>query len=223
MKRKYPVFAVIFVISLLIGIQAVEVVDANPIARDSLPNQEEFKVTIKTPYNNTSFKDSNIQLNFTVSFTEYWKAYPIGYYYASLSSVDVYLDRNLSVHYKNHPNNYSYWINQTSTGQHILNVTANFVIQYMGLGSSSYPKAISKIVYFTVEQQEPNPSTMPTSATDLLSNSMLILAIAAVIVIVAVAVVSLVYFKRRGSHEDKLISVCRCVFGLKLIVFSYVD
>jgi hypothetical protein len=36
MKRRYALFAVIFAVSLLIGIQAVEIVDANPVNHHSL-------------------------------------------------------------------------------------------------------------------------------------------------------------------------------------------
>jgi hypothetical protein len=184
------------ILALVIGIQAVEVVDANPYPRDSLPDQGEFAVTIKTPNNNTLLRDGNIPLNFTVSYTEAWKAYPMWYYTASLSSVDVYLDGNkTSFDTQYGSNNYSGWINQTSPGHHVLNVTANFIIQYASF--SSFPKVVSKAVYFTVEQQEPIPSAAPSKDTDLLSNSMALLTIVIVIVILAVALVSLLYFKRR--------------------------
>jgi hypothetical protein len=194
--KRYALFVVMFVVSMLIGIQAVEVVVANPYPRDSLPDNGEFAVTIKTPNNNTLLRDGNIPLNFTVSFTEAWKAYPMWYYTASLSSVDVYLDGNkTSFDTQYGSNNYSGWINQTSPGQHVLNVTANFLIQYASF--SSFPKVVSKAVYFTVEQHEPIPSAVPSKDTGLLSNSMALLTIAIVIVIVAVASISLVYFRRR--------------------------
>jgi hypothetical protein len=61
-------------------------------------------------------------------------------------------------------------------------------------------EVISKIVYFTVEPQEPSDSTMPSSATNLLSNSMALLAIASLIVIVVVASILLVYFKKHKPN-----------------------
>jgi cobalamin biosynthesis Mg chelatase CobN len=219
MMRRTALFAVILAISILIGIQAVEVVGANPLSL-GLPNQGEFGVTIETPSNNTIFKKSNIPLNFTISYTQQWNSYPYWCSYASIASIEVYLDGNLSIQHTSHQvdyylngtkttyarqndqNNYSDWVNQTSSGQHMLNVTAHFTIQYHdNTMSYSYPKVISKLVYFTVEQQEPSASTMPSSATDLLSNSMPILTIAIVIVIVAVACVSMVYFKRRKGKQ----------------------
>jgi hypothetical protein len=184
------------ILALVVSTIDVEVVDANPYPRDSLPDNGEFAVTIKTPNNNTLLRDGNIPLNFTVSYTEAWKAYPMWYYTASLSSIDVYLDGNKTGFDSQYgSNNYSGWINQTSPGQHMLNVTANFIIQYASF--SSFPKVVSKAVYFTVEQQEPIPSAVPSKDTDLLSNSMALLTIAIVIVVVAVASISLVYFKRR--------------------------
>jgi hypothetical protein len=220
MKRKYAVYSIIFAVSMLIGTQAIEVVDANPLSR-GLPNQGEFGVTIETPSNNTIFKKSNIPLNFTISYNEQWNSYPYWCSYASIASIEVYLNGNLSIQHTSHQvdyylngtkttyanqndqNNYSDWVNQTSSGQHILNVTAHFTIQYHdNTMSYSYPKVVSKIVYFTVEQQEPSASTMPSSATELLSNSIPILTITTVIVIVVVASISLVYFKKHKPNTE---------------------
>jgi hypothetical protein len=216
MKRRYALFAVIFAVSMLIGIQAIEVVDANPLSK-GLPNQGEFDVTIETPSNNTLLKKSNIPLNFTIRYNEQWNSYPYWCSYASIASIEVQLDGHLSIQHTNHQvdyylngtkttyirqndqNNYSDWVNQTSSGQHMLNVTAHFIIQYHdNTMNYSYAKVISKIVYFTVEIPEPSASTMP-SATDLLSNSIPILAITAVIAIVAVVSISLVVFRKRSQ------------------------
>ena len=67
MKRSYAVFAVTFVVLVLIGIQAVEVVDANPVLWPSTPNQEKPTLTTKTPQNYTTYKDSTVYFNFTVT------------------------------------------------------------------------------------------------------------------------------------------------------------
>jgi hypothetical protein len=50
MKRRYAVFAVVFAVSMLIGIQAVEVVDANPIPWAFNP---QMSVSILSPQNGT--------------------------------------------------------------------------------------------------------------------------------------------------------------------------
>jgi len=215
MKRRYAIFAVTFVVSLLIGIQVVEVVDANPLSM-GLPNQGEFSVTIETPSNNTIFKKSNIPLNFIVNYTEQWNLYPYWCRIASIASIDVYLDGNLSIQHTSNqvdyylngtkttytildgPSNYSDWLNQTSPGEHMLNVTANFSVQYHGnLMSWSEQEVTSKIVYFIVEPQVASASPIPSSPTDLLSNSMALIAVVFVIVILVVVSVSLVYFRRR--------------------------
>jgi hypothetical protein len=92
-------------------------------------------------------------------------------------------------------NNYSDWINQTSLGQHMLNVTANFLIQHHdNTMSYSYHEVISKVIYFSIEPPKPSVSTTPSFG--LFSDSMALLAIVSLIVILAVASVSLVYFKR---------------------------
>ena len=39
MNRRKAVFAVVFAVSMLIGIQAVGIVDANPVPWSSIPNQ----------------------------------------------------------------------------------------------------------------------------------------------------------------------------------------
>ena len=221
MKRRYAVFAVVFVISILIGVQAVEGVDANPVPWSYTPNQENPILAIETPQNHSNYK-CNVNVNFSVTTPVSWNAYyqPLTpsriYYIGELDSIQVSLDGNLIKRYQYSDLNqdrYILTLNDTSTGSHELNITLlsftyakgekydTTAIDTNGISNGlhvyKYPNIVTDIVYFTAEQQEPSASTMPSSATDLLSNSMPILAIAAVIVIVAVAFVSLVYFKRR--------------------------
>ncbi len=217
MSLRRVLFLCVFflVLSLLIILEVAAVAEANPLTR-GLPSQGEFDLSIQSPSNNTLSKNVNIPLNFTVNYTEQWNLKPYWCRTASIASIEVYLDGILSIQHisnqvdyylngtkttyagQNGPNNYSDWINQTSLGQHMLNVTANFSVQYHSNTMSwNEHEVISKIVYFTVEQQEPSASPMPPSTTDLLSNLMPILAIAAVIVIIVVASASLVYFKRK--------------------------
>ena len=70
MKRRYAVFTVIFAVSILIGIQAVEVVDANPVPWQSTPNQDRPTLTIETPQNQTTYNVKDIPINFTVTKPE---------------------------------------------------------------------------------------------------------------------------------------------------------
>jgi hypothetical protein len=46
MKRRYALFAVVFAVSILIGIQAVEVAEANPVPWQSTPNREKPVLTL---------------------------------------------------------------------------------------------------------------------------------------------------------------------------------
>jgi hypothetical protein len=64
MKKRYALFAVIFVISLLIGIQAVEVVDSNPVGMYG-QKPKYATVTIDSPAYST-------QLSFTIKTNYYW-------------------------------------------------------------------------------------------------------------------------------------------------------
>ncbi len=102
MKRRYAIFAVIIAtLMLTVGLQTVDVAEANPLSK-GLPNQGEFGVTIETPSNNTIFKKSNIPLNFTISYNEQWNSYPYWCSYASIASIEVYLDGNLSIEHTSH-------------------------------------------------------------------------------------------------------------------------
>ena len=226
MKRRYAVFTVIFAVSMLIGIQAVEVVDANPIVWPTTPNQEKPTLAIKTPQNNAVLNTTdNPYLNFTVNNPQSWYKVHSSMMIIELgltTSVDVYIDGNLSNHFVDHHDytnpaydftNFSVNLNQTSPGSHSANVTVYAYTIYLGppidkthvLRENTtdgplyeFPIVVSDTVNFTINKQiEPSPSITPPLFTEPLSNSMALLAIASVIVIIAVASVSLVYFKRR--------------------------
>jgi hypothetical protein len=64
MKTSYAVFAVVFAVSMLIGIQAVEVVDANPVGMFGQKPKYAI-VTIDSPAYST-------QLSFTIKTNYYW-------------------------------------------------------------------------------------------------------------------------------------------------------
>jgi hypothetical protein len=225
MKRRYALFAVVFAVSMLIGIQAVEVADANPMVWPTTPNQEKPTLVIKTPQNNEVLKD-NPYLNFTVNNPQSWSKVLSSMMIMELgitTSVDVYIDGNLSNHFVDHHEytnpaydftNFSVNLNQTNPGSHSANVTVYAYTIYLGppidkthiLRQNTtdgplyeFPIVVSDTVNFTIDGQiEPSPSIMPSLSTDLPSNSMLILAIASVIVILAVGLVSLIYLRRKG-------------------------
>jgi hypothetical protein len=226
MKRKYAWFAVVFAVSILIGIQAVEVVNANPFVWPTTPNQEKPTLTIKTPQNNAVLNTTdNPYLNFTVNNPQSWYKEHFSGLIIELgltTLADVYIDGNLSNHFVDHHDytnpaydftNFSVNLNQTSPGSHSANVTVYAYTLYLGppidkthvLRENTtdgplyeFPIVVSDTVNFTINKQnEPSPSIMPSLFTEPLSNSMGLLAIASVIVIIAVASISLVFFKRR--------------------------
>ena len=80
MKRRNALFAVVFVVSLLIGIQAVEVVEANPIVPyPEVPNTDLPSMTVVTPANPLPLKDNNtVAINITVIQPDTWLHYYMG-------------------------------------------------------------------------------------------------------------------------------------------------
>ena len=64
MKRRYAIFAVVFAVSILMGIQAVEVAEANPVPWPYKPNQERPILAIETPQ---TIQTTNITLMSTLA------------------------------------------------------------------------------------------------------------------------------------------------------------
>ena len=148
MKRRCAVFAVIFEVSILIGIQVVEVVDANPfpIPWPSAPNQEKPTLALECPQNGSIYVGGSLPVDFTVTAPRAWDPtyFPGIHYVGEIHSADVYLDGNLTVHDANYqviiysngakiaynPEEFesNIWhlttfLNQTAPGTHTLNVT----------------------------------------------------------------------------------------------------
>jgi hypothetical protein len=149
MKRKYAVFAVVFAVSILIGIQAVEVVDANPVPWLSTPNREKPVLTLQFRTNQTTYK-TEVPIDFNVTAPESWATYTVrltwnDYYVGEMQYVAVYLDSKPLINYttshivsyfdgnkKIYPysdgfdglsTHYSFNLNKTTSGSHTLNVT----------------------------------------------------------------------------------------------------
>ena len=64
MKKRYVTFTVVFATLVLIGIQAIGIVDGNPVPWSSIPNQEKPTVTIETLQNYTTYNADKIFINF---------------------------------------------------------------------------------------------------------------------------------------------------------------
>ncbi len=68
MKRRYAVFAVVFAVSVLIGMQVVELVDANPMifpTHTSPPDNAVFSVKVLSPKENATYTNGTINVCFT--------------------------------------------------------------------------------------------------------------------------------------------------------------
>jgi hypothetical protein len=233
MRKRVFIAVSILVLSLLVMLQGFLVSDANPVPWPSTPNQEKPTLTIKTPQNYTTYNDSTVHFNFTVTAPISWNKiqhmFEWIYNVGKIASVNQYLDGklingNLTDYSRIYisGSSYSVKLNQTSPGQHSLNVTVQSYTYYREpiYGNSSipsgiideyiingvtvqqviyqYPIVVSDIVYFTVEQPTSTQSAY-SADTDYFLNQTSLISIAIVIVIVAVASIALVYFKRRKS------------------------
>jgi hypothetical protein len=226
MKRSNAWFAIVLAVSMLIGIQAVEVANANPVPWPSTPNFERPTIILETLQNNTviAYKTTDVWLNFTIKKPDSWTMpdlIPVPS--VQVESAEAQWDGN-HVSLGLYPEGYSAVLcsaklnlTQTMPGRHTLNVTVLLYSYYRGAAfngshvvaddimSSSgpvyqYPWAASEIVYFTVEQPTPTQTSNASGSAYLLNQTNLIL-IAFVIAIVAVASVSLVYFKRKKGKS----------------------
>jgi hypothetical protein len=215
MKKRFALVAVIFAVSMLIGIQAVEVVDANPInlgevspdANTSPPN-----ITIVSP-ENRSYNNSSICLNITVSegksksasFTMINNVYYKADWKTDEVSIFSYDEYTMipNIH------NYSTALNLTDIpqGTHSIIIYAVEIGTYKGSGLLQYYTFTVKnfaSTTFTIDTlANPTPTanqSTPTNNTGLpfeLNPPIIYIILAIVIAILVVASISLVYFRRR--------------------------
>jgi hypothetical protein len=148
MNRRYTGFAVVFAVSILIGLQVVEVAEANPVPWLSTPNREKPILTLQAPTNQTTYK-TEVPIDFTVTAPESWATYTVRltwnhYYVGEVQYIAVYLDSNLLIKYTTgsitsyfygnktiypirgfdgESTHYLFNLNQTTSGSHTLNVT----------------------------------------------------------------------------------------------------
>jgi hypothetical protein len=212
-KKLLAIIILTAILVLIISVQAVEVVNANPVPWASTPNLEKPTLTIHSPQNNTECNSSMV-LNFTVTKPDSWNAvHMFSYYVGAIHSVDVFLDGNQVFCEREGPN---YSANLTLTSApHSLNITVLGYTYYRGAIYNNcsliapihdedningvtrvntiyeYPRVVSDTVYFTVDSNDVvNPSPTVPEFTG-----------AGTLLVLAVASVSLVYFKRRRGKQ----------------------
>jgi hypothetical protein len=158
------ILSTILAVSILIGIHAVGIVNANPIPYPATPSQEKPTLIIETPQNGASYYNINsLALNFSVNKPISWCIdYDFFYNLGQITGIDVGLDGNLSS-YPYNSTNYSIMLKHLTSGIHEVNVTVHAYSFYTtpiygsknipvnGTSLYQYPIVVSNAVYFTVE------------------------------------------------------------------------
>jgi len=179
------------ILALVIGMQVVEVVDANPAPYDS-SGTSNVEVSIISPQNKT-YDSNNIEL--IVNFGAYPGVWYKGYSLDGSSYIEI-TPGHLSAH--NLTETLS--LSQLSKGSHSIEVKA----YAMANDEDGKVIACSKVNFAITKTLETVPSSSPTPTpieVDTIDSSILnqptLTAITIVIVIAAVVSISLVYFGRR--------------------------
>jgi hypothetical protein len=214
---------------LVISVQVVEVVDANPVPWPTTPILDNPTITIHSPSNNTVYTNGNTTISLTVTKPDSWKREGLIqlFHYARLDSVGTYLDGKrilLAYNYTNtdpikdewvKDQSYFYVPSITAAGQHMLNVTVQSHSYYRGpayngshlvsdIMSSDglvyqYPIVVSELVYFTVVG-EPSPSPSPLpSSQEIGAFPIETVSVVSLVVIIVVGAGLLIYFRRKGK------------------------
>jgi hypothetical protein len=125
MKRSYGLFAAVLVFSVLIGIQAFETADANPIPYPVYPSQEKPTITIKNLLNYSTYGVGSFVLDFSVVQPEAWSyTYDFFFHIGYVKNVTVSLDGKSLGTFSYNSSEYSLTINQTTSGTHKIEVAA---------------------------------------------------------------------------------------------------
>ena len=162
---------------VLVASPYLRLASANPVPWPTTPNQEKPTLTVKTPQNYTTYNADEVYLNLSVTQPDSWNAvYIVIPYIGRIHSVECYLDGNWIRVPRSNYASFSVKLNQTGSGEHVLNVTVLGSTYYRGppfndshivsdIKSSSgpvyeYPIVVSDIVYFTVGgDSSPSPET----------------------------------------------------------------
>jgi hypothetical protein len=228
MKRRYAVFAIVFVVSLLIGIQAVEVVNANPVPPPWM--NAKLSVTIENPANG-SIQSRSFLVRFHADGSQFSLTNSsIGGYsgdffyildsqqwgdmrYSGANIWDTEIDDNHHFTGQVYLSNIAagshsitvYWGVKVNVG--ILTDTAWAGTSQFSVDAKLTPQQTNNPTAIPTQTLHPSPSetSLPTvspTVNYLLTNSTFLIAIAVVIVIVAFASILLFFFKnhRRGRN-----------------------
>jgi hypothetical protein len=221
MKRKIAlvIALVLTILTLVVGMQVIEVVDANPFFMfkpiDPIPGTIPPTIIMFSPQNNTAYSSEEIAVSFNASKPQ------LGKCGSSIIDITYTLD-NETVQaftiWKQNPGggvsassdsgipqfNTTFTLPSLSTGNHSLTVKAEGVVFAGGeSGLDIFFMNSTSTTFFTVANQPTSQQSSPTSesmGSDYSLNSIFLTAIVSVIVILAVTSVSLVYFKRHNKE-----------------------
>jgi hypothetical protein len=189
------ILSTILVVSILIGIQTIGVVDANPAPYDS-SGTSNIEVSIISPQNKT-YDSNNIEL--IANFGAFPGVWYIFYSLDGGSYIEIAPGHPLA-----HNLTQTVWLSQLSKGSHSIEVKATAMANDEDgkvIACSKVNFAITKTLE-TLPSSSPTPTPIEEDASDSsILNQTTLTAIAIVIVIVAVASVLLVYFKRREGKQ----------------------
>ncbi len=212
MKRKYALFAVMFAVSILIGMQVVRIAEANPTM---FGKTRYCHISIESPKNGTTLNTQPVALNFTV--TEVKMASDYTYFYL-LDTQDLQYGvrvQNLVLVSKETVTNDTFfpYERQMFAGGAILPILASgshnltvFIGYAIGDGTlkAANVEPFSSAISFNID----NKTVIPSQTTGISNVSYnqddlpAYLVVAVPIVIVAViASLSLIYFKRRKGKQ----------------------
>ena len=174
MKRSYAVFAVVFAISVLIGIQAVEVVDANPLPPNWMAS---MTITIQSPLKGV-INDLPLLVNFSAQSSPVFylsgtqtDSYTGDFFYVldgqsmSYGGTKIANTQMTVTSQNKHQFNGQTYIPNLIEGPH--NITV-----YWGVSSNNriyFDESWSTTIQFYVINENPSPS--PTPKTTLTPNS----------------------------------------------------
>ena len=151
-----------FLISLVSGMQAVEVAKANPIPYPPAPSTELPQLVLQTPKNySSSYTNSTLDLNFTITKPASWLAYTtklgtievptVGDY-----AVIVYLNGNLNYPFAYEPYlndlsvNYTMNFSNLTSGQHNATIAIFCTAFYTNPQPQFFRSNMSQTVFFTI-------------------------------------------------------------------------
>jgi hypothetical protein len=208
-------------VSIMAGVQVIEVVDANPFFMyhliDPVPGSIPPVITVNSPLNNTVYSSDEITVSFNVSKPQ------LDNRGSSIIDITYTLD-NETVQaftiWKENPGggvsassdsgipkfNTSFTLSALSSGNHSLMVEAEGVVFAGGeSGLDIFFMNSTSPIFFTVAAPpslQPSPTPNQSIDSDYLHNPTFLIEIVSVIVVVAIATLSFVYFRRHNKRSE---------------------